>query len=78
MFGLTFQVTVEDPKTGEAVDFTCQRWFSSSDDDGKISRELIRDDKDDETPVDKGDGNDRTQNKILVTPFNIMIGSGRF
>ena len=37
-------MTVEDPKTGEAVDFTCQRWFSTSEDDGKISRELTRDD----------------------------------
>ena len=63
-------MTVEDPNTGEAVDFTCQRWFSSSDDDGKISRELTRDDKDDETIVDKGECNDRTQNKILVISFN--------
>lgn len=52
---LIFQVTVEDPKTGEAVDFPCRRWFSTSEDDGKISRELVRGDgKDDEMIVDKG------------------------
>ena len=48
------QVTVEDPRTGEAVDFSCQRWFSTSDDDGQIIRELSRDDKDEEKIVDKG------------------------
>ena len=46
----TKQVTIEDPKTGE-ITFSCQRWFSSSDDDGKISRELVRDDKDEETII---------------------------
>ena len=48
---LTKQVTVEDPKTGAEVIFSCQRWFSTSDDDGKISRELVRDDKDEETII---------------------------
>ena len=38
----TFQVTVEDPKTGETVEFPCQRWFSTSEDDGQITRELTR------------------------------------
>lgn len=47
----TKQVTVEDPKTGEEIVFSCQRWFSTSDDDGKISRELVRDDKDDATII---------------------------
>ncbi|XP_044174759.1 uncharacterized protein LOC114975839 isoform X6 [Acropora millepora] len=45
------KVTVEDPKTGVEVIFSCQRWFSTSDDDGKISRELIRDDKEDATII---------------------------
>ncbi|XP_074618352.1 lipoxygenase homology domain-containing protein 1-like isoform X3 [Acropora palmata] len=45
------KVTVEDPKTGEEVIFSCQRWFSTSDDDGKISRELVRDDKEDATII---------------------------
>ena len=36
----TFQVTVEDPKTGDTVEFPCQRWFSTSEDDGQITREL--------------------------------------
>ena len=36
------QVAVEDPKTGETVEFPCQRWFSTRDDDGQITRELIR------------------------------------
>ncbi|XP_015757568.1 PREDICTED: uncharacterized protein LOC107336976 [Acropora digitifera] len=45
------KVTVEDPKTGVEVIFSCQRWFSTSDDDGKISRELVRDDKEDATII---------------------------
>ena len=45
------QVTVEDSKTGEEVTFSCQRWFSTSDGDGKISRELVRDDEDKETTI---------------------------
>ena len=49
-----FQVTVEDPQAGEEVTFSCQRWFSTSDDDGKITRELTRDDKENETLVEKG------------------------
>ena len=49
------QVTVEDPKTGKAVNFSCQRWFSTSEDDGKISRELSRDDQVEETIADKGE-----------------------
>ena len=48
---LTKQVTVEDPKTGEDVNFSCQRWFSTNDDDGKISRELVRDDIEDATII---------------------------
>ena len=36
----TFQVTVEDPKTGDIVEFSCQRWFSTSEDDGQTTREL--------------------------------------
>lgn len=36
------QVAVEDSKTGETVEFPCQRWFSTKDDDGQITRELIR------------------------------------
>lgn len=36
------QVAVEDPKTGETVEFPCQRWFSIRDDDGQITRKLIR------------------------------------
>lgn len=49
------KVTVEDPKTGESVDFPCRRWFSTSEDDGKISRELSRGDgTDDQMVVDKG------------------------
>ena len=55
---LTKQVTVEDPKTGEEVIFSCQRWFSTNDGDGKISRELVRDDKDEERfIVSQGKGN---------------------
>ena len=55
----TKQVIVEDPKTGE-VTFSCQRWFSTSDGDGKISRVLVRDDKDEERFIvsqGKGKGN---------------------
>jgi len=53
---IIFQVTVEDPKTGDAVDFLCRRWLSTSEDDGKISRELTRGDgKDDEMTADKGE-----------------------
>ena len=48
---LSKQVTVEDSKTGEEVTFSCQRWFSTSDGDGKISRELVRDDEDEETAI---------------------------
>ncbi|XP_015749537.1 PREDICTED: lipoxygenase homology domain-containing protein 1-like, partial [Acropora digitifera] len=49
------KVVVEDPKTGEAVDFPCRRWFSKSEDDGKISRELSRGDaSEDDIIVDKG------------------------
>ena len=63
-FTLSFlQVTVEDPNTGEAVDFSCQRWFSTSEDDGKISRELNRDDQGDETIVSEGTCNDINQKK---------------
>ena len=48
-------MTVEDPKNGESVDFPCRRWFSTSEDDGKISRELSRGDgADDQMIVDKG------------------------
>ena len=47
---LTKQIIIEDPKTGE-ITFSCQRWFSTSDGDGKISRELVRDDKDEESIV---------------------------
>ncbi|XP_073234766.1 lipoxygenase homology domain-containing protein 1-like isoform X3 [Porites lutea] len=39
------KVTVEDPKTGETVEFPCQRWFSTSEDDGQITRELTRTEK---------------------------------
>ena len=61
-FTLSFlQVTVEDPNTGEAVDFSCQRWFSTSEDDGKISRELNRDDQGDETIVSEGTCNDKSK-----------------
>ena len=50
-----FQATVEDPNTGEAVDFPCRRWFAKNEDDGQISRELIRADaKDGDLVVDKG------------------------
>ena len=53
-----WKVVVEDPKTGEAVDFPCRRWFSKSEDDGKISRELSRGDAtEDEIIVDKGNRN---------------------
>ncbi len=56
VFLLAFQVTVEDPKTGDAVDFPCRRWFSKSEDDGQISRELIRaDGKDGDMVTDKGE-----------------------
>ena len=52
------QVTVEDPKTGEAVDFHCRRWLSKTEDDGQISRELSRGDgKDGDMSVDKGRDN---------------------
>lgn len=67
-FEFTFsflQVTVEDPNSGEAVDFTCQRWFSTSEDDGKISRELSRDDQGDKTIVSEGNRNDRNQNNLV-------------
>ena len=67
-FEFTFsflQVTVEDPNSGEAVDFSCQRWFSTSEDDGKISRELNRDDQSDETIVSEGNCNDRNQNNLV-------------
>ena len=51
------QVTVEDPKTGDEVIFPCQRWFSTNDGDGKISRELVRDDKVEvEISVSQGNG----------------------
>lgn len=54
-FCLAFQVTVEDPKTGDAVDFPCRRWFAKNEDDGQISRELIRaDGKDGDMVTDKG------------------------
>ena len=33
---------VEDLKSGETVEFPCQRWFSTNDDDGQITRELTR------------------------------------
>ena len=50
-----FQVTVEEPSTGEAVDFPCRRWLARNEDDGQISRELIRaDGKDGDMVVDKG------------------------
>ncbi|CAH3045073.1 unnamed protein product [Porites lobata] len=39
------KVTVEDPKTGDTVEFSCQRWFSTSEDDGQITRELTRTEK---------------------------------
>lgn len=49
------KATVEDPSTGEAVDFPCRRWFAKNEDDGQISRELIRADaKDGDLVVDKG------------------------
>lgn len=67
-FEFTFsflQVTVEDPNSGVAVDFTCQRWFSTSEDDGKISRELNRDDQGDKTIVSEGNRNDRNQNNLV-------------
>ncbi|XP_044174756.1 uncharacterized protein LOC114975839 isoform X3 [Acropora millepora] len=57
------KVTIEDPKTGE-ITFSCQRWFSSSDDDGKISRELVRDDKDEETII-------VSQKKVLETAIEV-------
>ena len=56
---------VEDPKTGEAVDFPCRRWFSKTEDDGKISRELSRGDAtEDEIIVDKGN-----QNFLVLTSY---------
>ena len=53
---MNFQVTVEDPKTGETVEFPCQRWFSTNEDDGQITRELARADvKGDEKIVVQGE-----------------------
>ena len=43
---------VEDLKSGETVEFPCQRWFSTNDDDGQITRELTRADA--EMTGDKG------------------------
>ncbi|XP_068705662.1 uncharacterized protein [Montipora foliosa] len=71
------KVTVEDPNTGKEVIFSCQRWFSSSDDDGRISRELVRDDKDEETIVSEAKSADlhsveevRTiEEKVMVTTY---------
>lgn len=55
LYQLAFQVTVEDPKTGDAVDFPCRRWFAKNEDDGQISRELSRGDgKDGDMVTDKG------------------------
>ena len=54
---LTKQVTVEDSKTGEEAIFSCQRWFSTNDGDGKISRELVRDEKV-EVTINVSQGND--------------------
>ena len=55
LYQLAFQVTVEDPKTGDAVDFPCRRWFAKNEDDGQISRELSRGDgKDGDMINDKG------------------------
>ena len=64
-----WKVVVEDPKTGEAVDFPCRRWFSKSEDDGKISRELSRGDaSEDEIIVDKG-----KRNFLLVTSVWLTV-----
>ena len=38
---------VEDVKSEETVEFPCQRWFSTKDDDGQITRELTRADGND-------------------------------
>ena len=61
-----FQVAVKDPKTGDAVEFPCQRWFSTSEDDGQISRELNRlDIKGDEIIIANGTFNERKQNNLF-------------
>lgn len=56
LYWLNLQVTVEDPKTGDAVDFPCRRWFAKNEDDGQISRELSRADgkEGDVVATDKG------------------------
>ena len=65
---MNFQVTVEDPKTGETVEFPCQRWFSTSEDDGQITRELARGDvKDDEMIVVQGEFVIRGNHKVIIT-----------
>ena len=44
-FHFNLQVTVEDLQSGEIGTFSCQRWLSTSDGDGLITRELVRDDE---------------------------------
>ena len=50
-----FQVVVEDLKTRDSVEFPCERWFSTSKDDGQITRELTRADS-------KDKGNEKSEN----------------
>ena len=33
---------MEDMKSGEVVDFPCRRWLAKDEDDGQISREILR------------------------------------
>lgn len=62
------QVTVEDPKTGDAVDFPCRRWFAKNEDDGQISRELSRaDGKDGDIVTDKGKCDMRVWQQCFLT-----------
>lgn len=35
-------MTIEDLKSGDVVDFPCRRWLAKDEDDGQISRELLR------------------------------------